>query len=390
MPTSSINRLAAAAVLTLAASMLSACEKAAPPAPPPPEVSFITVAPRTVEDNLEFTGQVQAYRTVQVRAQASGVIMARPFAEGSEVRAGDVLYRIDPTTTSAALLSAQARLAEAQARLSNAQTVAGRLRPLLQGNAVAKQDVDNAESQVAQARASVQDARGGVDAARKGLSETTVRAEIGGRVGRALLDVGARVTGSSDVLTTIDVLDPIYVSFRPSGQQLLAWKMDPRSRSLIQAGSPLAVQVTLPDGSLLPRTGHLNFVAPSLDAATGTQEFRAQFANPDRILVPGQFVRVRLTGFVHDSALTVPQRSVQQALGRQFVYVVGKGDTAAARDVQPGQWTGSRWIIEKGLAPGDRVIVDGAQKVAPGHPVRPIPFVDSTASAAVPAPGAPQ
>lgn len=378
MPTSSTTRLAAAAVLSLAASVPSACTKAAPPAPPPPEVSFITITPTNVEDNLEFTGQVQAYRTVQVRAQASGVIMARPFTEGSEVRAGEVLYRIDPTTTSAALLSAQARLAEAQARLSNAETVAGRLRPLLQGNAVAKQDVDNAESQVAQARAAVQDARGGVDAARKGLSETTVRAEIGGRVGRALLDVGARVTGPSDVLTTIDVLDPIYVSFRPSAEQQFEWRRDPAEARAMSPGGSARVQATLPDGSLFPAEGRIGFVDPVVDPQTGTQEYRAEFPNPSHLMLPGEFVHVRVRGLVRHGAIVVPQRAVVEQMGRQIVYVIGPGNTVAAREVHATSWTGTDWLIEQGLDPGDRVVVDGVQKVGPGAPVRPTPLVDST------------
>jgi membrane fusion protein (multidrug efflux system) len=143
----------------------------------------------------------------------------------------------------------------------------------------------------------------------------------------------------------------------------------------------------LPNGALLPRSGRLDFVAPSLDSATGTQEFRAIFQNADRLLMPGQFVRARLIGFARDSALAIPQRAVLTTLGRQFVYVVGPGDTVLARDVQPGSWSGDRWIIEKGLVPGDRVIVDAVQKVAPGRPVRPAPLGD-TAVAAAPAPGA--
>jgi membrane fusion protein (multidrug efflux system) len=170
------------------------------------------------------------------------------------------------------------------------------------------------------------------------------------------------------------------VSFRPSAQQLLGWKQDPEARKLIQRGSALSVEVTLPDGSQLPRTGKLDFVAPSLDAATGTQEFRALFPNPDYLLVPGQFVRVRLVGFTRDSALAVPQRAIQQALGRQFVYVVGPGDTVATRDVQPGPWSGNLWIIDKGLEPGEKVIVDGIQKAAPGRQVRAVALADSGVS----------
>jgi membrane fusion protein (multidrug efflux system) len=278
-----------------------------------------------------------------------------------------VLYRIDPVRPEAAYRSALARY-------QNAKRTLERLQPLVAQNAVAQQDVDNA-------RADMDAAEGDLAETKKNLDDAVVRAEIEGRVGRTNVQVGARVTGSSDLLTTIDVLDPVYVSFRPTSQQLLGWKQDPAARKLIQPGSPLSVQVTLPDGTTFPRTGRLDFVAPSLDATTGTQEFRALFRNPDHLLVPGQFVRVRLEGFSRDSALAIPQRAVQQALGRQFVYVVGKGDTVAARDIQPGPWSGNLWIIDKGLNPGERVVVDGTQKAAPGRPVRPVPMAADSAGA---------
>ena len=345
-----------------------ACKKdTPPPAPPPPEVAVVKVEPRRVPTTYDFTGEVYPYRRVEVRARIDGVIESRPFTEGATVKPGQVLYRIDPVRPEAAYRSASARY-------QNAKRTLARLEPLLAQNAVAQQDVDNARAQMEQAE-------GDLAEARKNLDDAVVRAEIGGRVGRTNFEVGGRVTGPSDLLTTIDVLDPIYVTFRPSAQQLLEWHQDPDSRKLIQPGSPLSVEVTLPDGTKLPRTGRLDFVAPSLDAVTGTQEFRAVFQNPDRLLVPGQFVQVRLTGFTRDSALAVPQRAVQQALGRQFVYVVGKGDTVAARDIEPGPWSGSLWIIDKGLAPGERVIVDGTQKAAPGHPVRAVALADSATAA---------
>jgi membrane fusion protein (multidrug efflux system) len=348
--------------------MAVACKKdPAPPAPPPPEVAVVQVQAARVPTTFEFTGEVQPYRRVEVRARVDGVIEARPFTEGATVKPGQVLYRIDPVRPAAAYRSAQARH-------KNAQRTLARLEPLLAQNAVAQQDVDNARAELEQSAADLAEAQ-------KNLDDAVVRAEIGGRVGRTNLEVGARVTGSSDLLTTIDVLDPVYVSFRPSAQQLLAWNQDPESRALIKPGSTLNVEVTLPDGSKFPRTGRLDFVAPSLDAVTGTQEFRALFKNPDRLLTPGQFVRVRLLGFSRDSALAIPQRAVQQALGRQFVYVVGKGDTVTARDVQPGPWSGNLWIIEKGLSPGERVVVDGTQKAAPGRPVRPVALADSAAGA---------
>ena len=360
----------------------AACKQPAPQAPPPSEVSYITVAPRDVEDNLEFTGQVQAYRTVQVRSRAAGIVTARPFREGAQVQAGEVLYRIDATTSDAEWRSAKARLTEAEARLSNSETNLKRIQPLLTGNAVAKQDVDNAESQVAQAKASVDDARGGVDAARKSLDETTVRAEIAGRVGRALLDVGARVTGPADILTTIDVLDPVYVSFRPSAEQQFRWRRDPVMQRAVEAGGSAQIEATLPDGSILPTMGRIGFVDPVVDAQTGTQEYRAQFTNTNRLLLPGQFVHIRVRGLVRNHAIVIPQRAVLQQMGRQLVYVLGRGDSVATRDVKATGWSNDGWLIEDGLKAGDRVIVDGVQKIGPGAVVKATLFVDSTANAA--------
>ena len=344
-----------------------------PPRFPAPEVSVVTLAPKTVAESFEFPGQVQAYRSVQVRARVDGVIIARPFTEGMIVKPGQLLYRLDKVRY-------QAAYDAALARFQNAKATYERVAPLLEQHAVAQQDVDNARAEYTAAQATL-------ESARKDLTDTDVQAEIGGRVGRTLLDVGARVTGPNDVLTTIDQIDPVYVSFQPSSQQLLQWQQDPQWRELIQPGSALTVRVVLPDGTLLPRTGKLDFVAPALDAATGTEEFRAVFRNPDRLLVPGEFVRVRLSGFARDSALAVPERAVQTGLGRQFVYVVGAGDTVRTRDVDTGPWSDGQWIINRGLAAGDRVIVDGIQKVAPGRPAKPVPLADSTAAPAASALG---
>ena len=334
---------------------------------PPTEVSVVTVVPTAVPQTFEFPGQVQAFRRVEVRSRVEGVIEERPFTEGMIVQPGQVLYRLDSVRYEAAYRAAQARL-------ENAKETYERVQPLLAQHAVAQQDVDNARSQYTAAQAAL-------DAAKKDLDDTKVKAEIVGRVGRTMMEVGARVTGSADLLTTIDQLDPLYVSFEPSSQQLLEWREDARSRALIEPGSSLQVRVVLPDGSLLPRVGRLDFVAPTLDPATGTEEFRATFPNPDRLLMPGQFVQVRLVGFVRENALAVPQRAVQTGLGRQYVFVVGKGDTVTTRDIQAGPWAGDLWLIDRGLVPGDRVVVDGLQKIAPGRPVKPVPLADSTVAA---------
>lgn len=330
---------------------------------PPPQVGVVTVQPATVPESFEFPGQVEPFRRVEVRARVDGIITARRFEEGAIVQAGQLLYQIDKTRYEAAYRSAQARA-------QNAKLNYERMQPLLARHAVAEQDVDDA-------RATMTAAQSTLDQAKKDLDDTDVRAEISGRVGRAMLEVGSRVTGPADVLTTVDRLDPVYVSFRPSSEQLLEWQRSASARSLMAPNSKLRITVVLPDGSTLPREGKLDFLAPSLDAATGTREFRATFQNGDRLLMPGQFVRVRLIGFARDSALAIPQRAVQTGLGRQFVYVVGAGDTARARDVVTGRWSGDLWIITSGLVAGDRVVVEGTQKVAPGRPVVPMPLADS-------------
>lgn len=361
-----------ASSLVVSIAVLGCTKSAAPAAqqqgPPPPQVGVVTVAPTTIAEPYELGAQVQPYRRVEVRSRVEGIIVERPFTEGAVVSKGQVLYKIDPTRYDAAYRSALARL-------DNAKRTVARLEPLVPRHAVAQQDVDNAHSELEASQAAA-------DAAKKDLDDCVIRAEIDGQVGRARLELGARVSGSGDLLTTIDELDPVYVTFHPSSQQLATWERDPRAGGLIRPGSSLAVRVILPDSSVLPRTGRLDFIAPSLDSASGTEEFRAKFTNGDRRLLPGQFVRVRLEGFMRSDALAVPQRAVMQGLGRQFVYVVGTGDSVVARDVQTGPWSGELWIIDRGLSPGDRVIVEGTQKVAPGRVVKPMPLADSTTKSA--------
>jgi membrane fusion protein (multidrug efflux system) len=364
MPPSSPARFASSVALLVLAA---ACDSPPPKAfiPPPAQVGIVTVQPTSIAEPYEFVGQVEAFRRVEVRSRVEGIVVDRPFTEGSVVQKGQVLYKLDQVKYDAAYRSALARL-------DNAKRTIARLEPLVPKHAVAQQDVDNAQSELESAQA-------GVDNAKKDLDDTVIRAEMAGQVGRAQLDLGARVTGPADLLTTIDELDPVYVTFHPSSQQLLAWQQDAQARALLQPGNTgIAVRVVLPDGTLLPRIGHINFMSPSLDSASGTQEFRAKFDNGDHRLVPGQFVHVQLQGFSRSNALAIPQRAVQQGLGRQFVYVVGPGDSVVARDVNPGPWSGSKWIIDSGLVAGDRVVVDGVQKIAPGRIVKPVPLADST------------
>ncbi|MBC7974815.1 MAG: efflux RND transporter periplasmic adaptor subunit [Myxococcales bacterium] len=367
------NQMKRLSLILTAFLLVSACggEDAAPPPPPPSNVSVMAVTAGPSEEILDFSGQVQPSRTVQVRAQVAGVILERPFREGALVQAGDVLYRVERTVYAAEYRSARARQVQAEAQLSNASASAARLRRLLEDNAVARQDVDDAETAVAQGRAMVDEARGAVDGVRKNLDETIIRAEITGRVGRALLDVGTRVSGPADVLTTIDVIDPVYVSFRPSAEQQFRWKREPALRAAVAPGGSARVQAILPDSSAVAQTGRIGYIDPVVDPQTGTQEYRAEFTNRDGLLLPGQFVRVHLLGLFRPDVILVPQRAVLQQMGRQVVYVVNAENKVESRDVSAKGWSGTRWLIEKGLASGERVVVDGVQKIGPGALVKP-------------------
>ena len=361
---------AGAAVLLLAGAVAARTRTpaAAPAAPPPPEVTVVTVAPQTVAAQYEYVGQAEASRRVEVRALVTGVIVARPYVEGTDVAAGTLLFRIDPTTYEAAYRSAQARL-------DNADRTLVRLKPLLAARAVAQKDVDDAQQAFDQARAAV-------DQAKKDYDDTFVRAEIAGRAGRALLELGARVTGPGDLLTTVEQVDPIYVNFSPSDQDVLRWRRDAADGRLVMPRGALTVQVTLADGTVYPRIGTLNFTDLALQPVTGTQQLRAELRNPQRLLLPGQFVRVRLLGLKQPGAILVPQRAVLQGLGGAFVYVLDADDKVATRPVSATSWDGASWLIEQGLAAGDRVVVDGVQQVAPGSPVRAVAYQPAPDSAA--------
>src|SRR6267378_320333 len=309
------------------------CRQAAPATPPPPEVSVLAVAPETISAHFEFVGQAAASRRVEVRAQVAGVIVARPYAEGTDVPKGALLFQIDSTTYEAAYRTARAQLADATARSANADRNSARLKVLLGSRAVAQKDVDDAETASDQARAAVQAAQAAVDRAKKDYDDTFVRAEFAGRAGRALLDLGARVTGPSDLLTTVEQIDPVYVNFSPSDQEVLRWRQDIATRRLLVPARVLAVQVTLSDGSLFPGTGQLNFVDLALQPTTGTLSLRAEFRNPRHVLLPGQFVRLHFVGLKRPDAILVPQRAGQRATPLAYnraadSSVAGGGDSA--------------------------------------------------------------
>ncbi len=373
-----LQRSVAFAGLLVAAA---GCGDTDAPQLPPPSVTIVTTMPQDIPASIELVGQGAASKFIEVRSQLNGVIIERPYAEGSDVAKGTLLFRLDPTTYEAAYRSAQAAADNAQARLDNAQRTLKRLEPLLAEGAVSQKDVDDATTEVQQAQASLAEAMANADRSKKDYEDTFIRAEIAGRVGRAMLPLGARVTGPADILTDLQQINPIYVYFSPSDLELLRLRRERAEGKLVFPDGRVQVEVRLSDGTALPSKGQLDFADLSLDSRTGTQQFRAEFRNPDRILLPGQFVRVRILGVTRSNAILVPQRAVLQGLSGAFVYVLTEGDTARARTVTASNWEGDGWVIDSGLSAGERVVVDGTQRVIAGRPARVVASADSAAGA---------
>ena len=353
--------------------LLIACgEEAPPPAPPPPEVQVVTIELQPIENTLEMPGRLEAVRTAEVRARVDGIVQRRLYQEGTDVREGQPLFAIDPRELRARLSSAQASLARAEATAANAARDVQRYQGLVAKQAISQQEYDSAEARLRTAQADVEQAKAQVEAVRLSLSYTTVTAPISGRAGRAHVTEGALVSaGAATLLTNIEQVDPIYVNFSQSSSNVLQLRKEIASGSLeMPASGRVAARIILEDGSVYPHPGQLNFVDLRLDEATGTAALRAEFPNPDRSLLPGQFVRVRVEAGVRAGGISVPQRAVSVTPQGARVMVVGPDDVATSRDVVLGELQGSSWMIREGLTPGDRVIVDGLQKVRPGSPVR--------------------
>ena len=353
---------------------------------PPTRVTVATVAPQTVPAHFLYQGVAQASKHIVVSAQVAGVIVSRPFVEGTDVAQGTLLYLVDTTQYAAALRTAIGNLENARARLVNADISLRRARPLLADRAIAQATVDSAEQIYRQAQADVAADEGSVDQARKSYHDCFVRAPVTGRVGIAYLVLGSRVTGPSDSLTTLDQIDPLYVEFNPPYQDILAWRRQIAAKALTFPSARLRVRAHLEDGSVFEQPGTLDFAGISVQAQTGTQTLRATFRNPGHILLPGAFVKVELLDLKRDAAMLVPQRAVQQGLTGAYVYVVGDSDKVAIRPVLASTWFGSQWMVDSGIKAGDRVVVDGTQKIFPGAKVAPVPYAGDTTSQAAPAP----
>lgn len=359
------------ALVILAA--LSGCARKDKRPPPPPEAGYVVVAAQTVPLEVELSGRTSAVETAEVRPQVSGVILDRKFEEGSLVAKGQTLYEIDPSLYRASAAQAEANLAQAQASRAAAEAKAERYKPLVAIEAVSKQDYTDAQAQARQAAAQVKQAQAALQTAQINLRFTRVPAPIGGRIGRSLVTTGALVTsGQATALASIQRLDPMFVDIQQSSADLLALRQQLARGGALAVAMP--VRLTLEDGSTYPLAGRLEFSESIVDPSTGAVTLRARFPNPQSLLLPGMFVRAKLVQATVANAILAPQQAVtRDPTGQATVLVVGADGKASLRVIQADRTVGDKWLVTRGLTPGDKVIVEGLAKIKAGQPVRPVP-----------------
>lgn len=373
------------------AFVLSACsgetQQASPggAAPPAPTVGIVVATAEPVQLTTELPGRTAAYMVAELRPQVTGIVQKRLFTEGSTVKAGQTLYQIDPATYRATFESAKASLARAEANVYSARLKAQRYADLVKVEAVSKQANDDAIAALKQAEADVASARAAVEKARIDVGFTAVTSPIAGRIGRSSVTAGALVTANqADALATVQQLDPIYVDLTQSSAELLRLKRDLAEGKLQRvAGKAVPVRLVLEDGSEYASEGRLEFSEVSVDSDTGSVTLRAVFPNPSGALLPGMYVRAQLTQGEVANGILVPHAAVSRdPRGTALVMVVGAEDKVESRPVTAAISRGDKWLITDGLAAGDKVIVDGLQKIRPGATVKP---QEAVAGAAAPA-----
>jgi membrane fusion protein (multidrug efflux system) len=372
----SATRLAGLGLSTLSATLLlAACSgKEQPPAGPPGgampplPVTALEMQPTRVETSVEAVAQTEGAREVEVRARVGGILEKRVFDEGSPVKAGQALYQIDRAPLEAALAQAKAQLAEAKARVEQTQREAARLKGLLAQQAISQREYDTASSDNSVAVAAVQAAQAALRQSELNLSYATVTAPVGGISGRSVVSEGTLLaTGGGTLLTTVVQVNPMWVRFSIPEAELSAAMPEGRFKPQAIRG----VELVLPDGSIYPVRGKLNFAASQIDPKLGTLQLRGEFANPEGRLLPGQFVRARLITGERNGVFKVPQAAVMQTEKGPVVMTVDADNKVAPRPVKTGQWSGPDWIILDGLKAGDKVIVDNLMKARPGATVAP-------------------
>ncbi|KRD49852.1 RND transporter [Acidovorax sp. Root275] len=380
------HRAASLVAATAAALLLASCGKAdgqaaaGGPQMPPVEVGVVTATPGDVGLITELPGRVEASRVAQVRARAAGILQQRLFKEGSDVKAGQPLFRIDPAPYAAASESARASLAKAQANLAQASAQVERYRPLVSANAISKQDFVNAEAAEKQAQADVATAKAAVRTADITLGYASVTSPISGRIGRALVTEGALVgQGEATPLAVVQQIDPVYVNFTQSASDVFQLRRAMESGQFKRAGSAEAasVKLVLGDGTEYAQAGKLLFTDLSVDSTTGQVTLRAEVPNPKGELLPGLYLRVRIEQAQASNAITLPQQAVTRTQQGDSVSVVGDDGKVSPRTIKVSAAQNNRWVVLDGLKAGEKVMVDGFQKLQmlpPGTPVKPVPW----------------
>jgi len=340
---------------------------------PPPQVAVITVKAEDVPITNDLPGRIAATRVAEVRPRVSGIVVERVFEQGSQVKEGDVLYRIDPAPFQVQVDSAEATLRRAKAVQTQARVDSERQEQLKKSNVASAQAYDDAIAKLAQADADVAIAQAGLETARLNLQYADVKAPISGRIGRALITEGALVSaGGTENLATIQQLDPVYADFTQSATDLIRLRKALQDGALMADNNSADVKLMLDDGTEYPHPGKLLFSEAAVDETTGQVTLRGEFPNPDGDLLPGMYVRVLIEQGIEKGAVLVPQQAVQRdSSGGALVYVVSADNKAGIRNVRVGRASGTRWVITDGLKGGEKIIVEGFQKVQPGAEVVP-------------------
>jgi membrane fusion protein, multidrug efflux system len=376
-----VVRRIATALLLLGTFALAACgkkEEGPPPAPPPAEVGVVTVAPRPIGLVTELPGRLEASRVAQVRARVPGIVQKRLFTEGGDVKAGQALFQIDPASLQATVASGQATLARAQANVTQATAQAERYKPLLEANAVSKQEYINAVAAQKQAEADVAAAKAALQTGEINLGYASVTAPISGRIGRALVTEGALVgQGEATPLALVQQINPMYVNFTQSTTDVLRLRKAIASGKFRRSGGgteSASVKIVLEDGSEYGQAGKLLFSDLSVDPTSGQITLRAEVPNPSGILLPGMYVRVRIEQAETPTGIVVPQQAVTRGSTGDSVMVVGADGKVAQRPVKVGTAQDGNWVILDGVVAGEMVMADGFQKLRGTAPVKPVPW----------------
>jgi membrane fusion protein (multidrug efflux system) len=351
--------------------LLAGCDKQETPPPAPSEVTVVEVESKDSPVTFEFVGITESSQQVEVRARVDGFLDERLYTEGGTIEKGEIMFQMDAKPFEAQLDAARAALAEQEARLWTARADLKRVKPLAKANAVSLKELDDSQGRVNAAAASVEMARADVETAELNLGYTTIHAPVTGVSSFARIQSGAYVDQANSLLTYVAQLDPIWVDFSISEDDMLSLRRQ-RKEGLLRLPEQgmLDIELLMADGSVYPETGRIFFRDANYSTDTGTFLLRATVANPDQSLRPGQFVRVRVKGMIRPNAVLVPQQAVLQGAQGFFVWIVGKEGKAETRNVKTGDWQGDNWFIYEGLSNGDQVITDGIVRLAKGAPVK--------------------